>query len=277
MTGNVSKFAPKATIVHVDIDPASISKTVRVDVPVISDVKKAMTVLNRIVGDKRGDIKAWLDQIKEWKRKFPLKYDTVTDKVLQEYVIEQIGELTGHEAIVVTGVGQHQMWTAQWYKFKKPRTMLSSGGLGTMGYGFPASIGAQIGCPKATVVCIEGDGSFQMTMTELATAAYNKIPVKVFIMDNGYYGMVRQWQQLFYKGRYSGSVIGPTNPDFVKLVGAYGILALKMRTKKDVIPVIKKALKHKGPVVVCCKVVPETNVYPMVAAGSALDQIMDMA
>lgn len=277
VTGNVAKFAPHAKIIHIDIDPASISKTVRVDVPVVSDVRKALAGLNRLVGDKRSVMKPWLDRIAEWKKKFPMKYDVKTKAVLQEYVIEQIGELTGHEAIVVTGVGQHQMWTAQWYQFKEPRTMLSSGGLGTMGYGFPASIGAQIGCPDATVVCIEGDGSFQMTMMELATAAYNKVPVKVFIMDNGYYGMVRQWQQLFYKGRYSGSVIGPTNPNFVKLVGAYGVLALKVRTKKDVIPVIKKVLKHKGPVVVHCKVAPETNVYPMVPAGNALDQIMDMA
>jgi acetolactate synthase-1/2/3 large subunit len=155
--------------------------------------------------------------------------------------------------------------------------MLSSGGLGTMGYGLPAAIGAQLGCPGATVVCIEGDGSFQMTMTELATAAYYKVPVKVFIMDNGYYGMVRQWQELFYKRRYSGSVIGPTNPDFVKLVESYGILALRMRTPKDVVPVIKKALAHKGPVVVHCAVSRESNVYPMVPAGNALDQIMDMA
>ena len=158
-----------------------------------------------------------------------------------------------------------------------PRTMLTSGGLGTMGYGFPAAIGAQLGKPKDTVICIEGDGSFQMTMTELATAAYYKVPIKVFIMDNGYYGMVRQWQELFYKRRYSGSVIGPTNPDFVKLVGSYGILALRVRQKKEVIPAIKKALAHKGPVLVQCLVSREANVYPMVAAGNALDQIMDMA
>jgi len=277
VTGNVAKFAPHAKIVHIDIDPASISKTVKAHVPIVSDAKTAITRLLPLVGDKRGDIKPWLDQIAEWKKKFPMKYNVKTGKVLQEYVIETLGELTRHEAIVVTGVGQHQMWTAQWYKFKKPRTMLSSGGLGTMGYGFPAAIGAQIACPKATVVCVEGDGSFQMTMTELATAAYNKVPLKLFIMDNGYYGMVRQWQEFFYKRRYSGSVTGPTNPDFVKLVEAYGILALRIRTKKDVVPVIRKALKHQGPVAVHCEVMPESNVYPMVPAGNALDQIMDMA
>ena len=146
-----------------------------------------------------------------------------------------------------------------------------------MGYGLPAAIGAQLGMPKETVVCIEGDGSFQMTMTELATAAFQKVPIKVFIMDNGYYGMVRQWQQLFYKRRYSGSVIGPTNPDFMKLVSAYGILGIKIKHKKDVVPAIKKALAHKGPVIVQCMVSREENVYPMVPAGNALDQIMDMA
>jgi acetolactate synthase-1/2/3 large subunit len=277
VTGNISKFAPKARIIHIDIDPSAISKTVRADVAVVSDVKKAITRLSRLMNDRRVQIREWLEQIEGWKKKHPFKYDTRARKILQEYVIDKIGDLTRHQAVVVTGVGQHQMWTAQWYRFEDPRTMLSSGGLGTMGYGLPAAIGAQLGCPGATVVCIEGDGSFQMTMTELATAAYYKVPVKVFIMDNGYYGMVRQWQELFYKRRYSGSVIGPTNPDFVKLVESYGILALRMRTPKDVVPVIKKALAHKGPVVVHCAVSRESNVYPMVPAGNALDQIMDMA
>ncbi len=277
VTGNVAKFAPHAKIIHIDIDPASISKTIRVDVPIVSDVKKALERLLPMVDDKRDAIQPWLKRIAEWKQKFPLKYADAGNKIHPSYVIEQIGELTDHQAIVVTGVGQHQMWTAQWYKFVKPRSMLTSGGLGTMGYGLPAAIGAQLGMPKETVICIEGDGSFQMTMTELATAAFEKVPVKVFIMDNGYYGMVRQWQQLFYKQRYSGSVIGPTNPDFMKLVGAYGILGIKVGQKKEVIPAIKKALAHKGPVIVQCKVSREENVYPMVAAGNALDQIMDMA
>lgn len=277
VTGNVSKFAPRAKIIHIDIDPTAISKTIRVDVPVVSDVKKALQRLLPLVGEKRDAIKPWLDQIAEWKSKFPLKYNNKGKKIHPSYVIEQIGELTRHKAVVVTGVGQHQMWTAQWYKFAKPRSMLSSGGLGTMGYGLPAAIGAQLAVPRETVVCIEGDGSFQMTMPELATAAFNKIPIKVFIMDNGYYGMVRQWQQLFYRRRYSGSVIGPTNPDFMKLIDSYGILGLKMKQKKEVVPVIRKALAHRGPVVVQCLVSREENVYPMVAAGNALDQIMDMA
>lgn len=277
VTGNVSKFAPHAKIIHIDIDPSSISKTVRVHVPVVGDAKKAMAKLFHLIPDKRSEIQGWLDQIAEWKRKFPMKYNNKDQKIHPSYLIEQIGDLTKHEAIVVTGVGQHQMWTAQWYQFLKPRTMLTSGGLGTMGYGFPAAIGAQIARPDATVICIEGDGSFQMTMTELATMAQNKVPVKVFIFDNGYYGMVRQWQQLFYKGRYSGSVIGASNPDFMKLVSAYGILGIQIKGKKDIIPSIKKALAYRGPVVVHCLVSPEENVYPMVPAGHALDQIMDMA
>ncbi|MDD5226121.1 MAG: thiamine pyrophosphate-dependent enzyme, partial [Candidatus Omnitrophica bacterium] len=242
VTGNVAKFAPHAKIIHIDIDPSSISKTVRVHVPVVSDVKQALLKLSGLLADKRPDMKEWLAQIAVWKEKHPMRYENTGQKIHPAYMIEKIGELTKHRAIVVTGVGQHQMWTAQWYQFNRPRTMLTSGGLGTMGYGFPAAIGAQLGKPKETVVCIEGDGSFQMTMTELATMAYNKVPVKTFILDNGYYGMVRQWQQLFYKGRYSGSVIGPSNPDFVKLVGAYGILALRVRQKEEVVPAIKKAL-----------------------------------
>jgi len=277
VTGNVTKFAPHAKIIHIDIDPSSISKTVRVHVPLVSDVKRAIAKLSALIPDKRPDMKEWLARIATWKQKHPMKYGGAGKKIHPADVIQKIGELTKHRAIVVTGVGQHQMWTAQWYQFNRPRTMLTSGGLGTMGYGFPAAIGAQLGRPKDTVVCIEGDGSFQMTMTELATAAYNKVPVKTFILDNGHYGMVRQWQELFYKRRYSGSVIGPTNPDFVKLVGAYGILALRVSQEKELVPAIQKALAHKGPVVVQCLVSREANVYPMVPAGNALDQIMDMA
>lgn len=277
VTGNISKFAPHAKVIHIDIDPASISKTIRVHVPIVSDVKKAVKKLLPYLKNKRPQIRSWHAQIKKWKKKFPLKYPDTGDQIHPAYLIEQIGNVTRHKAVVVTGVGQHQMWTAQWYGFMRSRTMLTSGGLGTMGYGLPAAIGAQISRPDATVCCIDGDGSFQMTMTELATAVYNKVPIKVFILDNGYYGMVRQWQQLFYRERYSGSVIRPMSPDFVKLVEAYGALAIRIQKKKEVIPTIKKALMHPGPVVVHCLVSREENVYPMVPAGNALDQIMDMA
>ncbi len=277
VTGKISMFAPHAKIIHMDIDPSSISKTIRVDAPIVGDIKSTLRELNKLVKDKRKDIKPWLDQIAEWKKKHPLKYDQSDDMIRQQYVIEQIGEITKHKAVVTTGVGQHQMWAAQWYKFTAPRSMLTSGGLGTMGYGFPAAIGAQLGRPGETVICIDGDGSFQMTMSELATAAYYKIPVKVFIMDNSHHGMVRQWQQLFYRERYSGSQLGPSNPDFIKIAEACGAMGIEVREKKEVIPAIKKALAHDGPVVVRCLVAKMDNVYPMVPAGHALDQVMDMA
>jgi len=277
VTGKIDLFAPHAKIVHIDIDPASISKTVRVDLPIVGDIKHILLELNPLVKDKRPEMKEWLDQIDEWKKKHPLKYDASGKVIRQQYVIDKIGELTNHKAVVTTGVGQHQMWTAQWYKFTRPRSMLTSGGLGTMGYGFPSAIGAQLGRPKETVICIDGDGSFQMTLCEMATAVYYKIPVKVFIMDNAHHGMVRQWQELFYKRRYSGSELGPSNPEFGKLATSFGALGLTVSEKDEVIPAIKKALAHEGPVVVHCKVAKEDNVYPMVPTGHALDQVMDMA
>jgi acetolactate synthase-1/2/3 large subunit len=277
VTGKIDKFAPHAKIVHIDIDPASVSKVVRVHYPVIGDVKRALTELNRQTGDLRPQIKDWLAQIKEWKKKHPMKYKRDDAAIRQEYVIETLGEITGHRAVIVTGVGQHQMWAAQWYGFVQPRTMITSGGLGTMGYGFPAAIGAKLARPDETVVCIDGDGSFQMTMTELATAAYRNIGVKLILMDNGQYGMVRQWQQLFYRERYSASQLGPSNPDFVKIAEAYGVLGIRVTEKSEVMPALKKALAHKGPVLVHMIVSKEANVYPMVPAGNALDQVMDMA
>ena len=277
VTGKISMFAPHAKIIHMDIDPSSIAKTVRVDAPIVGDIRSTLRELNKLVKDKRKEMKPWLDQIDEWKKKHPLKFDQSGDVIRQQYVIEQLGEITKHKAVVTTGVGQHQMWTAQWYKFKSPRSILTSGGLGTMGYGFPAAIGAQLGRPNEPVICIDGDGSFQMTMTELTTAAYYKIPVKLFIMDNSHHGMVRQWQQLFYRERYSGSKLGPSNPNFLKIAEACGIMGIEVKEKKDVIPAIEKALAHDGPVMVRCLVAKEDNVYPMVPAGHALDQVMDMA
>ncbi|MBN1687788.1 MAG: biosynthetic-type acetolactate synthase large subunit [Candidatus Omnitrophica bacterium] len=276
VTGKIDGFAPHAKIVHIDIDPASISKVVRVKYPVIGDVKPVLQELNKHVTDKRKQIRPWLNQIEQWKKKHPLKYKK--DNVLrQEYIIERVGELTQHKAIVVTGVGQHQMWTAQWYGFKNPRSIITSGGLGTMGYGFPAAIGAQISRPKETVVCFDGDGSFQMTMSELATVVGYKVPVKVIIMDNSFLGMVRQWQELFYNRRYSATVLGPSNPDFVKIAESYGVYAVCLTRKEDVDKVLKKAFQHRGPAIIHAKVAKEDNVFPMVPAGAALDQVMDMA
>lgn len=277
VTGKIDQFAPHAKIVHLDIDPASISKTVKVDVPIVGDIKSVLLELNKLVKDKRPQMKDWLAQIAEWKQKHPLKYHNAGDVIRQQYVIEKAGELTQHQAVVVTGVGQHQMWTAQWYGFENPRSMITSGGLGTMGFGLPASIGAKLGRPKETVICFDGDGSFQMMSMELATAAYYKIPVKIILLDNGHHGMVRQWQELFYRKRYSASQLGPSNPDFVKLAESYGILGILVEKTDEVEPALKRALAHDGPVLVRCKVAKEDNVYPMVPAGHALDQVMDMA
>jgi len=277
VTGKIDKFAPNAKIVHIDIDPSSISKTVKVHYPIVGDIKPALKELNKLVKDKRKQIKDWTNQIQEWKTKHPLKYKNSDNEIRQEYVIEKIGDLTNHDAVVTTGVGQHQMWTAQWYKFSSPRSMITSGGLGTMGYGFPSAIGAQIGRPDKTVICIDGDGSFQMTMCELVTAAYYKIPVKIILMDNGHHGMVRQWQELFYNKRFSGSQLGPSNPDFCKIADAAGVFAIQVTEKGKVVSALEKALAHDGPVLVHCKVAKEDNVYPMVPAGNALDQVMDMA
>lgn len=275
VTGKVSLFAPKAKIIHIDIDPSSISKTIRVDIPIVGDVKHILRELMHLV--RKLDLTEWYQQIEEWRRKHPLKYDASGKVVRQQYVIEKIGELTHHNAIVTTGVGQHQMWTAQWYGFQRPRTMITSGGLGTMGYGFPAAIGAKLGCPNKTVICIDGDGSFQMTMCELATAVYYKIPVKCLIMDNAHHGMVRQWQELFYNRRYSGSELGPSNPDFKKVAEGFGALGIRVTEKEEVVPALKKALEYDGPAVLQMVVAPEDNVYPMVPSGHALDQVMDMA
>ena len=277
VTGKIDKFAPHAKIIHIDIDPSSISKTVKVHYPIVGDVKPVLKELNKLVKDKRKQIKDWLTQIEEWKKKHPLKYREGDGQIRQEYIIEKVGELTDHKAVVTTGVGQHQMWTAQWYQFSSPRSMITSGGLGTMGYGFPAAIGAQLGRPGETVVFIDGDGSFQMTMCELVTASHYKIPVKIILMDNGHHGMVRQWQELFYNRRFSGSQLGPSNPDFVKIAEACGVFSLQVSEKEQVVPALEKALKHDGPVLVHCKVAKEDNVYPMVPAGHALDQVMDMA
>lgn len=277
VTGKIDKFAPHAKIVHIDIDPSSISKVVKVHHPIVGDVKPVLKELLKHVDDLRPQIKDWLNQIAEWKKKHPLKYNTTDNIIHQEYVIEKVGELTKHNAVVATGVGQHQMWAAQWYGFCKTRSMITSGGLGTMGFGVPSAIGAQLGRPNETVVCFDGDGSFQMTMCELVTASHYKIPVKIFLMDNSHHGMVRQWQELFYRQRYSASILGPSNPDFTALAKACNVFAVRVDKKEDVVSAIKKVLDHDGPALLHAVVCKDENVYPMVPAGSALDQVMDMA
>ncbi len=270
ITGKVSEFAPHAKIAHIDIDPTSLKKNVRVDIPVVGDVRVVLKELNKIV--KPGKIGPWLKQINAWKKEFPLVYGE-NGVIAPQYVIEQIYQVTGGKAIITTEVGQNQMWAAQFYSFTEPRTFISSGGLGTMGYGFPAAIGAQVAFPDKVVFDIAGDGSIQMNIQELATAVFNKIPVKVAILNNGYLGMVRQWQELFYKKRYAGTVL-EGNPDFVKVAEAYGAMGLRIKEKKEVVPALKKALKYPGPVFLDFIVAGEENVFPMVPAGANIRQMI---
>jgi len=272
VTGKLDAFAPHAKVIHIDIDPASVSKNVEVDIPIVGDAKTVMKQLNKSV--KKPDTKEWLKKIEEWKNKYPLKYKD-DDKLHPQYVVEEIYNVTKGEAIICTEVGQNQMWAAQFYKFMKPRTMLSSGGLGTMGYGFPAAIGAQIGRPGAAVFDIAGDGSIQMNIQELATAVINKLPVKVAILNNCYLGMVRQWQELFYKKRYSYTCLGGTCPDFVKLAESYGAVGMRIMRKEDVRPAIEKALEIDNTVFLDFHVEQEENVFPMVPAGEAINRMIE--
>ena len=269
VTGKVKAFAPNARVIHIDIDPASIAKNVRADIPVVGDAKYILEELIKLVEYR--ERKEWFVKIAQWKKKYPLGYDRKSTNIKPQYVIEQICELTAGDAIVTTGVGQNQMWTSQFYKFKRPRQFISSGGLGTMGFGLPAAIGAQIARPEATVVDIDGDHSFNMTMTELRTAVQYELPIKVCIINNGYMGMVRQWQQLFYNRRYSKSYLD--NPEYAVVAEALGAVGITVDKKADVPKAIKKALGEKRPCVIDFKVEREENVWPMVASGKSLNEM----
>ena len=267
----MDEFAKGATIIHIDIDPSEISKNIKCHIPIVGDVGLILEELNKIV--EPPEISDWLSKIFDWKEKYPLTYKN-DEELRPQYVIEKIYELTKGEAIITTEVGQNQMWAAQYYKFDTARRFLSSGGLGTMGYGFPAAIGAQVANPEAIVFDIAGDGSIQMNIQELATAVAEKLPVKIAILNNQYLGMVRQWQELFYEKRYSHTDISVA-PDFVKLAEAYGILGIRVDRKGDVEKAIKKALAYNGPVLLDFRITREENVFPMVPAGAALTQMMD--
>jgi len=282
VTGKVEEFAPNAKIIHIDIDPASISKNIIVDVPIVGDVK---IVLNKILEEikKKGakiihlkEREEWLEQINKWKRMYPLTYKN-SDKVIKpQYVIEQIYEVTNGEAILSAGVGQHQMWAAMFYRFSFPRQFINSGGLGTMGFGLPAGIGAKVGRPDIPVFVIDGDGSFMMTMQEIVTAVHYKIPVKVAIINNGYLGMVRQWQELFYDKRYS-EVDLSIQPDFVKLAEACGAVGFRAEKPSEVREILEEAMKIEDkPVIMDFHVDREENVFPMVPAGKSYkDMILE--
>ena len=275
VTGKVEGFAPNAKIVHIDIDPTSIRKNVRVDVPIVGDVRTVLKDLNKVVKEQEHDSsvrKAWLDRIGDWRAEHPLHYDQ-GDIIKPQFVVEKIYEVTGGDAIITTEVGQNQMWAAQFFKFKKPRTWLSSGGLGTMGYGFPAAIGAQLAFPNRNVFDIAGDGSIQMNIQELATCVLNNLPVKVAILNNCYLGMVRQWQELFFNKRYSSTCLIGT-PDFVKVAEAYGAIGLRAEKPSDVEPVIKEAIRVKRPVFMDFVCDQFEKVYPMVPAGAAINEML---
>lgn len=272
VTGRIDKFAPHATIIHIDIDPTAISKNIKVNVPIVGDAKIILKeLLKEVEQVERSD---WLKKIDQWKEESPLRYEYSSDIIKPQYVIEQIYELTkDRQTIISTEVGQHQMWVAHYYKFSKPRTLLTSGGLGTMGFGFPAAIGAQVARPDHLVIDIAGDGSFQMVSQELATAVQHKLPVKVVILNNQFLGMVRQWQDLFMNKRYSGTCLD-CSPDFVKLAEAYGAIGLRAEKPEEVQKTLIEAFNIERPVLVDIRVAREENVFPMVPAGAGIEEMI---
>ena len=277
VTGKLESFAPQARIIHIDIDPTSISKNVRVDLPIVGDCKHVLSKILSFLEEEDTDsfkegLSKWYQQIEQWRATHNMSYQQ-GEMIKPQYVVEKICELTKGDAIITTEVGQNQMWAAQYYQFIKPRTLLTSGGLGTMGYGFPAAIGAQAAFPNKLIIDIAGDGSFQMNSQELATAVQYQLPVKVAILNNGYLGMIRQWQEFFFGKRYASSSLEGISPDFVKLAEAYGAVGLKATKPDEVIPTLKKAFSISKPVIIDFVVDPEENVYPMVPAGEPLNQM----
>lgn len=270
VTGNAKKFAQNAKVLHIDIDAAEINKNIKSTAHIIGDVKEVLTKLNGKL--KQQDHREWIQKIQDYKEKYPLKYQQ--KKLTCPYVIEQIYQVTKGEAIITTDVGQHQMWAAQFYRYTKPRTFITSGGLGTMGYGLGACIGAKVGKPNQTVINIAGDGCFRMNMNELATASRYNIPIIEVIINNQVLGMVRQWQTLFYEGRYSNTVL-QDKVDFVKVAEALGCEAIRVSKKEEVAPAIEKAIALKKPVVIECMIDSDDKVFPMVPAGAAIDEAFD--
>ncbi|NLN22094.1 MAG: acetolactate synthase large subunit, partial [Syntrophomonadaceae bacterium] len=271
VTGRLDTFATQAKVIHIDIDAAELGKNVRPHHILNGDAKLVLQeLLSRV---EIPQTKEWLDQIAVWKKEHPLSYCQDGDKIKPQYVIEQLRKLAGENAVVTTEVGQNQMWAAQYYKVSKPGTFISSGGLGTMGFGLPAAVGAQIGRPDDLVISISGDGSFQMNLQELATIVQQQLPIKIIILNNGYLGMVRQWQELFHNKRYSQTELIPV-PDFVKLADAYGIAGYRVQSPEEVGPVLEQALNHPGAVVVDIVIDREENVYPMVPAGGTLTKMI---
>jgi len=274
VTGHIPKFAPNAKIIHIDVDPAEIGKNVRVDIPIVGDVKKVLRALLDKVGPKEKHAQ-WVEMIAEWKKKYPLSYKTDKETIKPQYVIEQTRELAGErDTIIVTEVGQNQMWSALFYKFTKPRTWISSGGLGTMGFGLPAANGAQFGRPDALVIDFAGDGSIQMNIQELTTAVNNRLPIKIFVLNNSFLGMVRQWQELIYDRHYSHTNLC-NNPDLVKVAEAYGAVGMRVTKPAEVRGAIEKAFAiNDRPVLVDFVIAKEENVFPFVPPGQAINEMI---
>jgi acetolactate synthase-1/2/3 large subunit len=280
VTGKIATFAPHAKIIHLDVDPTSIKKNVRVDLPIVGDVREVLAKMLKVaeeredrVAEFRESIKPWLKEVDGWKAKHPLTYKQATSVIKPQYVIQKLRELSADDAIIATDVGQHQMWTAQFFTFTKPRTLLSSGGLGTMGYGLPAAMGAQAAFPKRQVIVVCGDGGFQMNMQELATLVQNRLPVKICILNNNFLGMVRQWQELFFGKRYSQTCL-ELPIDFIKLAEAFGAKGFQATKPDEVEGVIKKGFKTAGPVIMEFKIAREEKVLPMVPAGASLNEMV---
>ena len=270
VTGKLDEFATKAKIIHIDIDPTSVSKNVPVEIPIVGDAKNILTALTQEVSEN--EHKEWLEQINTWKRQYPLRYNE--NGLRPQYIIEKLWELTrNRKTIIATEVGQHQMWTALFYKFTQSRTLVTSGGLGTMGFGLPAAIGAQLGRPDHLVIDIAGDGSIQMNIQELITLHSKNLPVKILILNNSYLGMVRQWQELFFDRKYAFTDL-TDNPDFVRLAEAYGIKGMLLAKKEDTIEVLRDMIDYDGPVIVNAMIEREENVFPMVPAGEAINRMI---
>ncbi|MCR6097075.1 biosynthetic-type acetolactate synthase large subunit [Salipaludibacillus agaradhaerens] len=272
LTGNLEHFATNATVAHIDIDPAEIGKNVTTHIPIVSDSRAALEELKKQVNEKP-DHGAWMAQLKENKASYPLWYNNPSEDMIPQWLIKSLHDATNGDAIVTTDVGQHQMWTAQYYAFAQPNKWVTSGGLGTMGFGFPAAIGAQLAAPEEPVVAVVGDGGFQMTLQELSVLQERGLPVKIIIVNNGALGMVRQWQEAFYDKRYSESIVS-VQPDFVKLAESYNIRGMKFETQKQFNDSIKEIMDYNGPVLLDCRVLQQENVYPMVPPGKGIHEMI---
>ncbi len=265
LTGNLKHFAPHAKVAHIDVDPAEIGKNVPTQIPIVGDAKEALVELLDLTAESSAH-DGWLEKLESYKREFPLWYKHSPEGMVPQWVIEAVHKVTKGDAIVATDVGQHQMWAAQYYRFNKPHRWITSGGLGTMGFGFPAAIGAQIASPESTVVAIVGDGGFQMTLQELSVIYERNLPVKIIIVNNGALGMVRQWQELLHENRISESILH-TQPDFVKLAESYGIRGMKLDNQEDLIAALPEVFAYDGPVLIDCCVLQQEKVFPMIAPG----------